>query len=270
LFPQVVAAAMLLEAIEEELTMNRFTRRIGAASARRPWPTVVAWAVVAAAVMALAGTVGGTLIDDLVAPGSQSERAMELLEERFPEAAGGSAMAVFAVDEGGTLERRREPIEAALARIAKVEHVVAVADPFEAGTISTDGRIGFAELAFDRPASDLGPAPFEALADAIEPARAAGITAELGGDSVLINAQQETSGTEAVGLLAALVVLVVSFGTVVAALVPIGLALVAVAVGVGGITLLANAMEVSAAAPTVAAMIGLGVGIDYALFIVAR
>jgi RND superfamily putative drug exporter len=79
LFPQVVAAAMLLEAIEEELTMNRFTRRIGAASARRPWPTVVAWAVVAAAVMALAGTVGGTLIDDLVAPGSQSERAMELL-----------------------------------------------------------------------------------------------------------------------------------------------------------------------------------------------
>ena len=270
MFPQVVAAAMLLEAIEEELTMNRFTRRIGAASARRPWPTVVAWAVVAAAVMALAGTVGGTLIDDLVAPGSQSERAMELLEERFPEAAGGSAMAVFAVDEGGTLERRREPIEAALARIAKVEHVVAVADPFEAGTISTDGRIGFAELAFDRPASDLGPAPFEALADAIEPARAAGITAELGGDSVLINAQQETSGTEAVGLLAALVVLVVSFGTVVAALVPIGLALVAVAVGVGGITLLANAMEVSTAAPTVAAMIGLGVGIDYALFIVAR
>jgi putative drug exporter of the RND superfamily len=257
-------------AIEEELTMNRFTRRVGAASARRPWPTLVAWAVVAAAVMALAGTVGGTLIDDLVAPGSQSERAMELLDERFPQAAGGSAMAVFAVDEGGTLERRRELIEAALARIAKVEHVVAVADPFEAGTISPDGRIGFAELAFDLPAADLGPAPFQALADAIEPARAAGITAELGGDAVVINADAETSGAEAVGILAALIVLVVAFGTVVAALVPIGLALVAVAVGVGGITLLANAMDVSTAAPTVAAMIGLGVGIDYALFIVAR
>ena len=250
--------------------MNRFIRRVGAASARRPWPTLVAWAVVAAAVMALAGTVGGTLIDDLVAPGSQSERAMELLDERFPQAAGGSAMAVFAVDEGGTLERRREIIEAALARIAKVEHVVAVADPFEAGTVSPDGRVGFAEMTFDLPAADLGPAPFEALADAIEPARADGIIAELGGDAVVINAETETSGAEAVGLLAALVVLVVAFGTVVAALVPIGLALVAVAVGVGGITLLANAMEVSTAAPTVAAMIGLGVGIDYALFIVAR
>ena len=250
--------------------MNRFIRRVGAASARRPWPTVVAWAVVAAAVMALAGTVGGTLVDDLVAPGSQSELAMDLLDERFPEAAGGSAMAVFAVDEGRTLDSRREVIDAALARIAAVEHVVAVADPFEAGTISPDGRVGFAEMRLDLPAADLGPAPFEALADAIEPARAAGITAELGGDAVLINAQQETSGTEAVGLLAALVVLVVAFGTVVAALVPIGLALVAVAAGLGGITLLANAMDVSTAAPTVAAMIGLGVGVDYALFIVAR
>jgi RND superfamily putative drug exporter len=250
--------------------MNGLTRRVGAASARRPWSTVVAWAVVAAVVIMLAGTVGGAFVDDFVAPGSQSERAMALLDERFPEAAGGSAMAVFAVDHGGTLDSRREVIEAALARVATVEHVTTVADPFQAGTVSPDGRIGFAEVAFDLPASDLGPAPFEALADAIAPVRAAGVTAELGGDAVFVNPEAETSGTEAVGLLAALVVLVVVFGTVVAALVPIGLALVAVAVGVGGITLLANAMEVSTSAPTVAAMIGLGVGVDYALFIGAR
>jgi RND superfamily putative drug exporter len=250
--------------------MNRFTRRVGAASARRPWRTLAAWAVAAAAVAMLAGTVGGPFVDDLVAPGSQSERAMELLRARFPEAADGSAMAVFAAGDGGTLDRRREVIDAALARIRQVTHVVAVADPFEAGTVAPDGRVGFAEMTFDLPAADLGPAPFAALADALEPARAAGITAELGGDAVVINAQQETSGAEAAGLLAALVVLVVAFGTVVAALVPIALALVAVGVGVGGITLLANAVDMSTAAPTVAAMIGLGVGIDYALFIAAR
>jgi putative drug exporter of the RND superfamily len=250
--------------------MNQFTRRVGAASARRPWRTLAVWAVVAAAVTMLAGTAGGPFVDDLVAPGSQSERAMELLHERFPAAADGSAMAVFAVDDGGTLDRRREVIDAALARIAQVEHVVAVADPFQAGTVAPGGRVGFAEMTFDLPAADLGPTPFEALADALEPARAAGVTAELGGDAVFINAQQETSGAEAVGLLAALVVLVVAFGTVVAALLPIALALVAVAVGVGGITLLANAVNMSTAAPTVAAMIGLGVGIDYALFIAAR
>jgi RND superfamily putative drug exporter len=254
----------------EEAHMHRFTRRVGAASASRPWRTLLAWAVVAAAVVLLAGTVGGAFVDDLVAPGSQSERAMELLHERFPEATGGSAMAVFAVGEGVTLDRRREVVDAALARIAQVAHVVAVADPFVAGTVAPDRRVGFAEITFDLPAADLGPAPFQALADALEPARAAGVTAELGGDAVFINAQQETSGAEAVGLLAALVVLVVAFGTVVAALVPMALALVAVAVGIGGITLLANAVDMSTAAPTVAAMIGLGVGIDYALFIVAR
>jgi putative drug exporter of the RND superfamily len=250
--------------------MHRVTRRIGDASARRPWATIGAWAVAAAVVMGLAGIAGGTFADDFVAPGSRSEQAMVLLEERFPEAAGGSAMAVFAAPAGEGLERYRPAVDGAVARIADVEHVAAVADPFDAGTVAPDGRIGFAVITFDRPSAELGPAPLAALADAMAPARAAGVAAELGGDAAFINAETETSGAEAAGLLAALVVLVVAFGTIVAALVPIALTLVAVAAGLGGITLLANAMDVSSAAPTIGAMIGLGVGIDYALFIVAR
>jgi RND superfamily putative drug exporter len=250
--------------------MYRVIRRIGDASARRPWVTIGTWAVAAAVVMGLAGTAGGALADDFVAPGSQSEEAMELLEARFPEAAGGSAMAVFAAPEGERLERRRPAIDAAVARIALVEHVATVVDPFTGGTVSRDGRIGFAAIAFDRPSTELGPAPLAAIADAVSPAREAGLAAELGGDAAFINAETETSGAEAAGLLAALVVLLVGFGTVVAALVPIALTLVAVATGLGGITLLANAMDVSSAAPTIGAMIGLGVGIDYALFIMAR
>jgi putative drug exporter of the RND superfamily len=250
--------------------MHRITRRIGDACARRPWATIGMWAVAAAVVLGLAGTAGGSFADDLVAPGSQSEEAMVLLEERFPEAAGGSALAVFAAPEGERLERHRPTVEAAVARIAGVEHVTGVADPFTAGTVSPDGRIGFAEITFDRPSTELGPSPVTAVADAIAPAREAGVAAELGGDAAFVNAETETSGAEAAGLLAALVVLVVAFGTIVAALLPIALTLVAVAVGVGGITLLANAMEVSSAAPTIGAMIGLGVGIDYALFVMAR
>src|SRR5215207_8385675 len=250
--------------------MHRVTRRIGDASARRPWATIGMWAVAAAIVLGLAGTAGGSFTDDLVAPGSQSEEAMVLLEERFPEAAGGSAMAVFAAPEGERLEGHRPAVDAALARIAGVEHVATVADPFAAGTVSPDGRVGFAEITFDRPSTDLGPAPLAALTDAMAPARAAGVAAELGGDAAFINAETETSGAEAAGLLAALVVLVVAFGTIVAALLPIALTLVAVAVGLGGIALLANAMDVSSAAPTIGAMIGLGVGIDYALFVMAR
>jgi putative drug exporter of the RND superfamily len=250
--------------------MHRSIRRIGDASARRPWVTIGLWAIAAAAVIGLAGTAGGAFVDDLVAPGSQSEEAMGLLRERFPQASGGSAMAVFAAPEGERLEHHRPAVDAAVARIAGVERVATVVDPFTAGAVSPDGRIGVAEIAFDRPSMELGPQPLVAIAGAMAPAREAGVAAELGGDAAFINAETPTSGTEAVGLLAALVVLVVAFGTIVAALVPVALALVAVATGLGGIALLANAMDVSTAAPTIGAMIGLGVGIDYALFIVAR
>ncbi|WP_128381320.1 MMPL family transporter [Streptomyces cavernae] len=250
--------------------MNRFTRRIGSASARRPWVTIATWAVALLLVLPLAGTVGGSFVDDLVAPGSQSEKAMELLEERFPEASGGEAVAVFAVPEGQRLDDHRPAVEAAVARIADVGHVATTADPFTAGALSADGRIGFARITFDVPAMDVDPEDIEALTKAIEPVRDDGVVAELGGDAVFINAETETSGAEAAGLLTALVILVVAFGTVVAALVPIALALVAVAAGLGSVTLLANAMDVSTAAPTIGAMVGLGIGIDYALFIVAR
>ncbi|MFI6277669.1 MMPL family transporter [Streptomyces sp. NPDC050988] len=250
--------------------MNRLTRRIGDASARRPWVTIAAWVAALALVLPLAGLVGGSFVDDLVAPGSQSEKAMELLEERFPEASGGSAVAVFAVPEGERIDRHRPAVEAAVDRIAEVEHVATVTDPFTAGTVSPDGRIGFVQVAFDVPPMEVDPGKIDALNNAIEPVRGDGVDAELGGDAVFINAETPTSGAEAAGLLTALVILVVAFGTIVAALVPVALALVAVAAGLGSIALLAHATDVSTAAPTIGAMIGLGVGIDYALFIVAR
>ncbi|MEV0173237.1 MMPL family transporter [Streptomyces sp. NPDC050803] len=250
--------------------MNRITRRIGRASVRRPWATIAAWGVALLLLLPVAATAGGSFVDDLVAPGSQSEEAMELLEERFPEASRGSAMAVFAVPEGQRLDRHRPDVDSAVARMAEVEQVATVTDPFSAGTISPDGRIGFAEITFDVPVMNVDPAQIEALTEAVEPLRQDGVVAELGGDAVFINAETPTSGAEAAGLLAALIILVVVFGTVVAALVPIALALVAVAAGLGSTSLLANAMDISTAAPTIGAMIGLGVGIDYALFIVAR
>lgn len=250
--------------------MSAFTRRLGAASARRPWTTIAAWAVATAVIIALAGMAGGAFAEDFVAPGSQSERARQLLEERFPEAANGTALAVFAAPDGQRLEQHRAAVDAAVTRIATAEGVSTVANPFAAGTVSPDGRVAYAEIAFAAPATRLGAEPFKAVGSALEPARQAGLTAELGGDAAFINSETQTSGAEAVGLLAALVILLVAFGTVVAALVPIVLALIVVAAGLAGILLLANAMDVSTAAPTIAAMIGLGVGIDYALFITAR
>ena len=248
--------------------MNAFVRRLGDASARRPKRTIGVWALLAALIVVLSGAFGGAFLDDLSAPGSDSAAANELLEQRFPAAAGGTAFAVFAADDG--LDAHRGDVEAAMARLAEVKHVSAVTDPFAAGRISADGRIGYAEIAMDAPSGELGAEPAKALAEAVEPARGGGLRAEVGGEAVFLNTDPAPSGAEAVGVLVALVVLVVAFGTVVAALVPIALALVAVAAGVSAIGLLAVAMDVSGSGPIIAAMVGLGVGIDYALFIVSR
>jgi RND superfamily putative drug exporter len=249
--------------------MNRFIRRVGDTSARHPWRTIAAWGVLTALVVALSGALGGTFVDQFSAKGSESAEAVELLEERFPAAAGGPGVVVFAAPEGQRLDAARPAIAQALAQVAAVEHVAAVGDPFTTGRVSTDGRIGYAEISLDIPASDLGAEGAITVVDALDPARDAGLQAELGGEVASYNKVDE-QGSEALGVLAALIVLLVAFGTVAAALVPIVMALVAVGAGLSGVAVLAGALDVSTAAPVFCAMVGLGVGIDYALFIVAR
>ena len=250
--------------------MNRFTRSIAMASARHPWRTIAAWVVVLGAVFALAGSGGGAFIDAFSAKGSQSERAMQLLEDKFPEATQAQALVVFAVDDGDTLQSQQQGIDAVLTKVAGADHVVDVADPFASGTISTDGRIGYATLTLDETPAELGKGGFVPLTELVDASNTADLRVELGGDAVFLDAPDETSPLEGVGILIALLVLLVAFGTVVAAVVPIGLALVAVGAGIGGIFVLASIMDVSPSAIPIAGIVGLGVGIDYALFIVAR
>jgi RND superfamily putative drug exporter len=249
--------------------MNRFTRRIAMTSARHPWRTIAAWVAVLVGVFVLAGAGGGTFTEDFSAKGSESARALELLEDSFPEAAKASAMVVFAAEDGETLEAHRADVADVIADVATLEHVQGVADPFAAGTISEDGRIGYALLTFDAPARDLEKPEVTVISEAVAAVEVDGMQVELGGDTVFLKAEDDT-GHMAIGLLVALLILVVVFGTLVSAVVPIGLALVAVGTGIGGITLLAGSMEVSASAIPIAGLIGLGVGVDYALFILAR
>ena len=250
--------------------MNRFIRRLGELSARRPWTTIGTWAVLAALVAVLSGSLGGAFADDFSAPGSDSATAMDLLHERFPAVAGGTAVAVFAAPDGQHVTDFGPAVESALSRVGGVEHVAAVGDPFAAGHVSADGRIAYADITLDVPSTQFGRATAATLVQDLKTAQVDGLQAEFGGDAAFLNAAQEKSGSEVFGLVAALVVLLVAFGTVVAALVPVVLALVAVGVGLAGIVLLAGGLTVSTAAPTIGAMVGLGVGIDYALLIVSR
>jgi RND superfamily putative drug exporter len=250
--------------------MNRFTRGIAMASARHPWRTITAWIAGLVAVLFLAASSGGTFADDFSVPGSQSARAMELLNENFPDAAKGHALVVFEAEDGTTLSADRPAVEGVLGEVGTLDHVASVADPFTAGTVSADGRIGYAEITLDVPEREMGKPAFTTLSDAVSAMHADGLRVELGGDAVFLNSEDKSSGHVGIGLLVALVVLLVVFGTAVAAVLPIGLSLVAVGAGIGAITLLAGGMTVSVSAVPVAALVGLGVGVDYALFVVAR
>jgi putative drug exporter of the RND superfamily len=221
-------------------------------------------------VFALAVSGGGAFIDAFSAKGSQSERAMQLLQEKFPEATRAQALVVFAVDHGDTLQSHRQAVDTVLTKVARADHVVDVANPFASGTISTDGRVGYATLTLDVTPAELGKGGFVPLTELVDTSSTGDLRVELGGDAVFLDAPDETSPLEGAGILIALLVLLVAFGTVVAAVVPIGLALVAVGAGTGGIFVLASIMDVSPSAIPIAGIVGLGVGIDYALFIVAR
>jgi RND superfamily putative drug exporter len=250
--------------------MNRLTRAVAMASARHPWRTLASWAFTLVAVLFLAAGVGGTFTDDFSAPGSQSARAMQLLTENFPDAAKGRALVVFEGENSATLASHHDAVETVLRDVSALEHVASVSDPFAAGTVSDDGRIGYAELELDVPEREMGKPAFTVLSDAVSGMSADGVRVELGGDAVFLNAEDNSSGHVAVGLLVALLVLLVVFGTLVAAVVPIGLSLIAVGTGIGAISVLAHTIDVSVSAVPVAGLVGLGVGVDYALFVVAR
>ena len=250
--------------------MDRFTRGIAAVSARHPWRTLTSWVLVLAGVFFLAAAGGGTFADDFSSPGSQSDRATRLLIENFPAAAQGTALVVLEAPGGTTLADDRDQVAAVLNDVATFDHVASVTDPFRAGSISADGRIGYARITLDAPEREIGKPAFAVLSDAVSHAGANGVRVEFGGDAAFLNAGGGDSGHVGLGLLVALLVLLVVFGTVVSAVIPIGLSIVAVGAGIGGIMLLAGTMEVSVSAVPVAGLVGLGVGVDYALFVVAR
>ncbi len=250
--------------------MNRFTRAIATASARHPWRTMASWVLVLVGVLFLAASAGGTFDEDFSAKGSESKQAADLLADSFPEANQGTVLVVLAADDGATLAESRTEVDSVLTDVAGLDHVATVADPFAAGTISPDGRIGYAVVTLDVPEREMGKPAFTVLSDGVSSLGEPGVRVELGGDAVFLNAEDSSSGHVGIGLLVALLVLLVVFGTLVAAVLPIGISLVAVGAGIGGITLLAGTMDVSASAIPVAGLVGLGVGVDYALFVVSR
>jgi RND superfamily putative drug exporter len=265
-------------AAHERLSTGALARWMRAC-ATHPWRVIVGWIGLVALLIVLVATVGGSLRDEFEIPGSDTQRATDLLEAEFASEQGGVLNVVFAAPDGERLDtpERREAIQEAIARLRSTEFeptqddagLTSVGSPFSEQTFSDDGRIAYTEAQFSETIEDEDRAEVLAVQDAVrETVEPAGVTVEYNGEAEFPPVEQGTS--ELLGLLAAILVLLVVFRTFVAMLIPIALAIVALATAFLLLFILAGLTDINTITPILVSMIGLGVGVDYSLFIVTR
>jgi len=249
------------------------------ACAVHPRRVLLSWLGIVVVLIALVATVGGGLRDEFEIPGSDTQRATDLIEQEFAAEQGGVLNVVFAAPEGERLDtaERKATIEDAMADLRSSAFkptddkagLTSVGDPFSDQTFSESGRIAYAEAQFDRVIYDEDREAVVAVQDAVREAVApVGVTVEFNGDAEFPPIEQGTS--ELLGLLAALIVLLIVFRTFVAAFIPIVLAIAALLTAFLLLFILAGLTDINTITPILVSMIGLGVGIDYSLFIVTR
>src|SRR5215216_6300307 len=231
------------------------------------------WVAAFVLLAALWGTAAGEYVNNFRLPGTESQRAYDLLKDRFPEQSGDTASVVFAVDDGRVVDAgNRAPIEAARAEIAKSPEVLAVSDPFAKGApVSKDGKITFAQIQLRKGGGDADPAAIKTMAeDTLALDGKGGVQIALGGDIIHWSTAEQGGAGELFGLLVAALVLFLTLGVVAMGL-PLLNALFAMVVSLSLTAVIGTrVLDVVDWAPQLAAMVGIGVGIDYALLILNR
>ncbi|WP_413753434.1 MMPL family transporter [Streptomyces sp. R-74717] len=253
--------------------MATFLYKLGRLAFRRRRYVALIWV----ALLALAGfgaaSASTATSSSFSIPGTEAQKAFDLLEQRFPGAGadGATARVVFKAPDG---QKMTDP--ANKAEVNKIagelksgsDQIASVTDPYTGNAVSKDGSTAYVSVSYKVNSMELTDATRDALEDAGHAAQKSGMTVEIGGDALLV--MPETGVTEIIGVAIAAVVLVITFGSLIAAGLPLLTALIGVGIGVSTITALANVLDLGSTTSTLAMMIGLAVGIDYALFIVSR
>jgi RND superfamily putative drug exporter len=240
---------------------------------RHRWRTFLAWLLALVVIQVIAGEVGTKKISSFRLPGTESQRAYDLLAAHFPAAKGDTDQLVFRARSGKLTDpATKARINAALKRVRGAPDVGNVVSPFSpSGQITKDGKIGVALLNYSTSTNDIEPSDLEKAEKAAFTARSQSLQVEHGGPGAeIVRFENEQGPSEGVGVLAAAIVLVFTFGSLVAAGLPLIATLLALGCSIGIITLLSHVVDTPDFAAQLASLIGLGVGIDYALFVVTR
>ncbi|GGM25377.1 MMPL family transporter [Dactylosporangium sucinum] len=241
--------------------------RLGRASFRHRWLVLIVWVVVLGALGGAAAAFRGPTSSDFTMPGTESQRAIDALKTQFPEASGATGTIVVKVPDGQTLAANKDTIDALVLEANKLPGVVGAMSPFQTGAVSQD-RYALVTVQFKERAdkvTDEQRAAYEASGAA---AQQAGLRVEHGGE--VMNTEPEVGGKEGIGVAIALVVLLVTFGSLVAAGMTMLNALLGVGAGMAALFALSSTITLTSTAPVLALMLGLAVGIDYSLFITSR
>ncbi|NAS21931.1 MMPL family transporter [Herbidospora sp. NEAU-GS84] len=238
--------------------------RLGRFSFRNRGRVVAVWVLLLALMGAGAALFLGPSSDKFSMPGTESQRALDALARDFPQASGATGTIVLAAPEGAKLDPAA--VAPVVKEAASVPGVVAAVDPFQARSVSPDGRYALITVQFSGTAEDLADETRDAYLKV--GSTTTGMRIEHGGD--VLRAAPEVGGSEAIGVLIAAVVLIITLGSLVAAGMTLLNALVGVGVGMGGLYALSGVVELTSVTPVLALMLGLAVGIDYSLFITSR
>jgi RND superfamily putative drug exporter len=251
--------------------MSSLLARLGRASYRHRTLVSLVWLAVLGAVVALLVTAGGSFDDRFTIPGSESQEALDQLHEVSPGAAGAGAQIVFVAPDGAAVTdpAYAQAIEEVVAAAGSAPQVSAAISPFDSQSVTPDRRAALATVSFDVPREALDEGTLDALQETTAAAKDAGLEVAVGGNAFGSTGVQ-IGATEFIGVAVAVLVLVLTFGSLLAAGMNLLTALIGIAVGMGGLLLASNLVTLSSSAPTLALMIGLAVGIDYTLFILSR
>ncbi|MDX3612425.1 MMPL family transporter [Streptomyces europaeiscabiei] len=252
--------------------MATFLYKLGRFAFRRRRLVVMLWIVVLAVVGIGSTSVSGKASDQFTIPGTQSQKALDLLDKEFPQASasGATARVVFEAPDGQKLTSGADKteVESLIADLKKAPQVASVSDPYTSRLVSQDGSITYAQVTYKVAQADITTEARDALHAVADKGEKAGLAVSLGGNAV--HEKEGAKAAELIGLAVAAVALVITFGSLLAAGLPLLTALLGVVIAILSITIATAIWDMTSSASTLALMLGLAVAIDYALFIVSR